>query len=62
MAKQWIEENRTGRHNFMDMRRKEQHLLVEKVGADLRGLMPFLRPVKIEVEPSGAGASATAKP
>ena len=58
MAKKWIEENRIGRPNFMDMRRKEQHLLVEKVGAELRALMPFLRPVKIEVEPSGASASA----
>jgi ketol-acid reductoisomerase len=60
MAKKWIEENRLGRPNFLDMRRKEQNLLVEKVGAELRGLMPFLRPVKVEVEPSGA--SATAKP
>ena len=60
MAKKWIEENRIGRPNFMDMRRKEQHLLVEKVGAELRALMPFMRPVKIEVEP--AGASASAKP
>jgi len=59
MAKRWIEENRNGRPNFMEMRRKEQHLLVEKVGADLRSLMPFLRPVKVEIEqPSGATASA----
>ena len=58
MAKRWIEENRTGRHNFMEMRRKEQNLLVEKVGAELRALMPFMRPVKIEVEPTGASASA----
>jgi ketol-acid reductoisomerase len=58
MAKKWIEENRMGRPNFLEMRRKEQHLLVEKVGADLRALMPFLRPVKIEVEPSSASASA----
>jgi ketol-acid reductoisomerase len=61
MAKRWIEENRTGRKTFMDMRRKEQHLLVEKVGAELRALMPFMRPVKIEIEPAGASAS-TAKP
>jgi ketol-acid reductoisomerase len=58
MAKKWIEENRAGRPNFMEMRRKEQHLLVEKVGAELRAVMPFLRPVKIEVEPTGASASA----
>ncbi len=59
MARRWIEENRNGRPNFLEMRRKEQHLLVEKVGAELRALMPFLRPVKIETEqPSGASASA----
>ena len=36
------------------MRRKEQHLLVEQVGARLRALMPFLNPVKIEVEETAA--------
>jgi ketol-acid reductoisomerase len=61
MAKRWIEENRIGRPHFLEMRRKEQHLLVEKVGAELRALMPFMRPVKIEVEPSSASASS-AKP
>ena len=34
-----------GRPNFKEMRRKEQHLLVEEVGARLRALMPFLNPV-----------------
>ena len=61
MAKRWIEENRNGRPNFLDMRRKEQHLLVEKVGAELRGLMPFLRPVKIEVEPAAGASASSAK-
>jgi ketol-acid reductoisomerase len=62
MAKRWIEENRNGRPNFIEMRRKEQHLLVEKVGADLRSLMPFLRPVKIEVEPAAGASASSAKP
>ena len=38
---------RTGRPKFNEMRRKEQHLLVEQVGARLRALMPFLNPVKV---------------
>jgi ketol-acid reductoisomerase len=62
MAKRWIDENKTGRKTFMDMRRKEQHLLVEKVGAELRALMPFMRPVKIEVEPVAGASASTAKP
>ncbi len=62
-ARQWIEENRNGRPNFMEMRRKEQHLLVEQVGARLRAQMPFLEPVQIQTEPSGATASkGSAKP
>jgi hypothetical protein len=35
------------------MRRKEQGLLVEEVGARLRARMPFLNPVEVTTEPSG---------
>jgi len=58
MAREWIAENETGRKKFMEMRRKEQHLLVEQVGERLRALMPFLNPVKVAVEPPGAAAGA----
>ncbi len=45
-ARKWIAENREGgRKRFLELRRKEQHLLVEEVGARLRALMPFLKPV-----------------
>jgi ketol-acid reductoisomerase len=60
MAKEWIAENETGRKRFLEMRRKEQHLLVEQVGARLRALMPFLNPVKVATEPPSA--AVTAKP
>ena len=56
-ARKWIEENKNGRPSFLEMRRKEQHLLVEEVGARLRALMPFLNPVTIKTEASGAAAS-----
>jgi ketol-acid reductoisomerase len=60
-AKRWIDENRTGgRRDFTEMRRKEQNLLVEKVGAELRSLMPFMRPVKVELEPTGSSATGKA--
>jgi ketol-acid reductoisomerase len=58
MAKDWIAENETGRKRFMEMRRKEQHLLVEEVGERLRALMPFLNPVKVVTEPPSAAAGA----
>ena len=47
-AKNWINENKTGRPSFNDMRKKEQDQILENVGAELRGHMPFLNPVKIK--------------
>ena len=52
-ARQWIEENKTGRPKFKEMRHNEQGLLVEEVGARLRARMPFLNPVEVTTEPSG---------
>lgn len=46
-ANQWIEENAQGRPWFNEQRRKEQDLLIEKVGAELRQMMPFLDPVTV---------------
>jgi len=47
-AKNWINENKTGRPSFKDMRKKEQDQILENVGAELRSYMPFLNPVKIK--------------
>ncbi len=56
-AKGWIEENKTGRQWFEGRRREERAHVIEKVGADLRALMPFLKPVTITNEDAvGAGA------
>ena len=41
-AREWIEENRQGRPKFNARRQREHDLLIEKVGADLRQMMPFL--------------------
>ncbi len=43
-AKQWILENMAGRPQFNAMRRKEQELLIEKVGKELRKMMPWIKP------------------
>lgn len=47
-AREWILENQAGRPMFKTMREKERELLIEKVGAKLRAMMPFLDPVKID--------------
>jgi hypothetical protein len=40
------------------MRQKEQNLLVEQVGARLRALMPFLKPVQVKTESPGQTVAA----
>jgi ketol-acid reductoisomerase len=47
-AKRWIAENEAGRPRFEADRRKERELPIEKVGAELRAMMPFLNPVTIK--------------
>lgn len=47
-AKKWIEEDRTGRRWFMERRRQEQAHPIEKVGAELRKMMPFLDAVDLK--------------
>ncbi len=41
-AREWIDENKQGRPNFNARRQREHDLLIERVGADLRQMMPFL--------------------
>src|SRR5215203_2419051 len=45
-AEKWIAENKSGRANFLARRRSEHDLLLEEVGANLRGMMPFLNAKK----------------
>jgi len=47
-ARRWIDENERGRGEFQAMRRRERAHTIEQVGAELRGMMPFLDPVTIE--------------
>lgn len=46
-ARNWIEENQNGRPWFNERRMQEQNHLIEKVGAELRRMMPFIQPVEI---------------
>jgi ketol-acid reductoisomerase len=49
-AKEWIDENNNGRPNFKPRRQREHDLLIEKVGAELRDMMPFLHAKHIKQE------------
>ncbi len=42
-AKEWIEENRTGRKNYTKLMNRDLNHKIEKVGAVLRGKMPWLK-------------------
>jgi ketol-acid reductoisomerase len=47
-ARRWIEENAAGRPRFEARRRAEREHKLERVGAQLRQMMPFLDPVTIK--------------
>ncbi len=47
-AKGWIEENEKGRPWFNAKRKEEQSQELERVGAELRAMMPFLDPVTVK--------------
>ena len=42
-ASEWIAENKTGRHKFLHMREAARDSQIEKVGKELREMMPFLK-------------------
>ena len=41
-AKEWIEENETGRPKYNAIKESEAKHPIEKVGEELRGMMPFV--------------------
>jgi ketol-acid reductoisomerase len=47
-ARRWIKENQDGRPRFEAERRREREQPIEKVGAELRRMIPFLDPVTIK--------------
>ncbi len=54
-ARAWMEENAKGRPWFSAQRAREQQHLIEQVGARLRAMMPFVKPVAIQ--PGGREAA-----
>ena len=45
-ARQWIAENKSGRHGFLKMRESQHGQLIETVGEELRSMMTFLKKKK----------------
>ncbi len=56
-AKTWLAENRAGRGKFMAMRETAKDQPIEKVGAELRAMMPFLKKRKEAGVPEEAAVS-----
>jgi ketol-acid reductoisomerase len=42
-AKEWMDENRSGRHKFLAMREEAKDQPIERIGQELRGMMTFLK-------------------
>src|SRR5271170_2471608 len=47
-AKEWIDENKSGRHKFLALRQAAQEQPIERVGKELRQMMTFLNKKKKE--------------
>jgi ketol-acid reductoisomerase len=60
-ARKWIEENKTGRKSFLAMREEARNQPIEKVGAELRAMMPFLKKKKEAGVPEDQPALAAKK-
>ncbi len=52
-ARKWIAENDAGRPWFKATRSREQEHPLEKVGSELRAMMPFLSPVTVRPDSQG---------
>ena len=60
-ARTWIEENRSGRHNFLAMREAARNQPVEVVGRELREMMTFLKKRKEAGVPQDTEAAGARK-
>jgi ketol-acid reductoisomerase len=57
-AREWIDENKTGRKKFLAMREAARHQPIEEVGRELREMMPFLKKKKEAGVPQDTEAAA----
>jgi ketol-acid reductoisomerase len=60
-ARKWMEENKTGRKQFLAMREAARNQPIEKVGRELREMMTFLKKKKEAGVPEDQPALAAKK-
>jgi ketol-acid reductoisomerase len=49
-AKEWVAEHRSGRKHFNASRQRDRNHVLEKVGAQLRAMMPFVKPKVVQAD------------
>jgi ketol-acid reductoisomerase len=54
-AEEWIAENRSGRHRYLELQAAGREHQIEKVGAELRALMPFIAQGRERLEDVSGG-------
>jgi ketol-acid reductoisomerase len=60
-ARQWIAENKTGRHKFLAMREAARNQPIEQVGRELREMMTFLKKKKEAGVPQDSAPASTSR-
>jgi ketol-acid reductoisomerase len=60
-AREWMEENRSGRHKFLATREAARDQQIERVGHELRGMMTFLKRKKEAGVPQDQAEAVSAK-
>jgi hypothetical protein len=61
-AREWILENQAGRPSFYALRKQNADHMIEKVGANLRGMMPWLKPGNKQQTPAQPAAPVASAP
>ncbi|MBT95175.1 MAG: ketol-acid reductoisomerase [Acidimicrobiaceae bacterium] len=54
-AEEWVAEAKSGRKNFLDLEAAGQNLAIEKIGKELRGMMPWISSGKQSVKDTSGG-------
>jgi ketol-acid reductoisomerase len=60
-AREWMNENKTGRHKFLATREAARDQQIERVGQELRGMMTFLKRKKEAGVPQDQAEAVSAK-
>ena len=54
-AEEWVAESKSGRKNFLHLEAAGQNLAIEKIGKELRAMMPWISSGKQSVKDTSGG-------